>query len=290
MDLFGEQLLTSAGLSGDQHRRIRRRHIVDLLQDVTERTASADDAAEVQDVVDFFLQIGVVRFELLPQPVELGERASVRDGRGGLVREHAQPPELLLGDRSPAEHAEDAQHLVAEDQGLASKACDRFVTHPFWSRPLLRSRIGEQQSRSICGYRANLELSNGNSAEVSIDARPLLAFERRASARREVQADRLIGAHRAHPARTADVSGPGDPDAREGDITLLRESIHKKLQNRVNGALAREPKCEFLQDLEVHGLIRDFLGNGALGATLAGLRSYSGSAVDRGTSCSITYR
>jgi hypothetical protein len=28
------------------------------------------------------------------------------------------------------------------------------------------------------------------------------------------------------------------------------------LQNRVNGALARETKCEFLQDLEVHGLIR----------------------------------
>ena len=71
VDLFGEQLLTSAGLSGDQHRRIRRRHVVDLLQDVTERTASADDAAEVQDAVDFFLQIGVVRFELLPQPVEL---------------------------------------------------------------------------------------------------------------------------------------------------------------------------------------------------------------------------
>ena len=72
-----------------------------------------------------------------------------------------------------------------------------------------------------------------------------------------MQADRLIGARRAHPARTADVSGPGDPDAREGDITLLRESIHKKLQNRVNGALARETKCEFLQDLEVHGVIRD---------------------------------
>lgn len=65
----------------------------------------------------------------------------------------------------------------------------------------------------------------------------------------------MIGASRAHSARAADVSWPRDPDAREGDTTLLRESVHDELQDRINGALARETQPEFLQGLEVHGVV-----------------------------------
>ena len=44
MNLFGQQLLAGAGFTGDEHRRVGRRHALDLLQHLAERAIVADDA------------------------------------------------------------------------------------------------------------------------------------------------------------------------------------------------------------------------------------------------------
>jgi hypothetical protein len=47
VDLSREQFFARAGLSGDQNCRPTRCHVVDLLQDVTKRAATAHNPAEV---------------------------------------------------------------------------------------------------------------------------------------------------------------------------------------------------------------------------------------------------
>jgi hypothetical protein len=61
-----EQLLARAGFSGDQHRRIRRRHIVDLFQHPSKRNAPSDDPPEREDA--FVIVVRTRRVELEPWP------------------------------------------------------------------------------------------------------------------------------------------------------------------------------------------------------------------------------
>src|SRR5262249_51637395 len=52
VDFFREQLLAGAGFAGDEHRRVRRRHGIDLLQDLSERATVTNDPAQRAGVVD----------------------------------------------------------------------------------------------------------------------------------------------------------------------------------------------------------------------------------------------
>src|SRR5262245_6324895 len=149
VNLVREQFLSGTRLSKDEHGRISPCDVLHLFEHPVHHTALSDDAAKSQCSLNFFLQIGVVEFELLSQPVQLRKSACVGNRRGGLIRKHAEPTELLIVDGLPAKHRECAQRFVPKHQRLARKTLDGFVPDPFGASPLLRQRISEQQSGSV---------------------------------------------------------------------------------------------------------------------------------------------
>src|SRR5262249_14616437 len=206
VDLVGEQFLPGARLSKDEYRRISTRDIFHLFEHPVHDTAPSHDAAEGERRFDFLFQIGVVEFELLSQPVQFRKGASVRNRRGSLIREHAEPAELLIVDGLPAEDGKRAERFVAKHERLAGKALNRFVSNPVGASPLLRQRVGEQKSGAVRRDRTYFHVPKRYTAEPPIGPRPAVTRERSARARCKVEAGRLIGARRPEVTRIAEIA------------------------------------------------------------------------------------
>ena len=156
-----EEFLAGAGLPSNQDRCIRRCHVVHLLQDMAKRAATADDATEAQGAVDLLFQVRIVRFQLLPEPVEFRERARICHRRRRLVRKHPQPAELLLVDECPAEHAEYTKCVATKDEWVTGKALDGFLLNPLGVGPLAARGNVKQLSGAFggnCPHRRRAEL------------------------------------------------------------------------------------------------------------------------------------
>ena len=82
MNCTRDQLFACTRLSPDQDRRIRRRYLLDLRQDLTKRMAFPDDLFEVAVRTDFILQIELFFSELILKPFDLaiGHRVVCREG------------------------------------------------------------------------------------------------------------------------------------------------------------------------------------------------------------------
>src|SRR4029453_15046019 len=100
----------------------------------------------------------------------------------------------MFGDGFPPKDCQHAKDFVSKNERLAREALNRFTLHPLRSSPTLRVGIGQQQTRVLSCDGAHLELSKRYSSELSVGARPGLSIERRAGARRQMQACRLIRA------------------------------------------------------------------------------------------------
>src|SRR5262245_37605090 len=61
-----DELLAGAGLSHDQHRRIRRSDLSYLGEHVADRSGAADDLLEVVLLLDLLAQVQVLLFETVP--------------------------------------------------------------------------------------------------------------------------------------------------------------------------------------------------------------------------------
>jgi len=83
VDRAGDQLLAGAGLAPHEDGRVGRRHGLDVLEDLREPAALADDLAEV--VVELALQVALLAGQLVLQPLDLEVRERVRDRRRELV-------------------------------------------------------------------------------------------------------------------------------------------------------------------------------------------------------------
>jgi hypothetical protein len=67
----GDKLLAGAGLTGDQHGRIRRRHLRDLRQNGPKRRRGADDLLEHRGAIDLFAQREVLASNPVFGPLEI---------------------------------------------------------------------------------------------------------------------------------------------------------------------------------------------------------------------------
>ncbi len=75
VDRPGDQLLAGAGLAGDEHRGVGRRHPADLVEHRQQRGGPADDLLEVVDRLELFLEVEVLLLEA--GALGLGEHRSV---------------------------------------------------------------------------------------------------------------------------------------------------------------------------------------------------------------------
>ena len=93
-----DQLLPGAGLAGDEHRRIGRRHLGDLRQDSPQRAGRADDLLEHRRPGDLLAQ-----GEVLLANAVLRLHALVDVGAGDIPADHASPPvaEGIVADEEP---------------------------------------------------------------------------------------------------------------------------------------------------------------------------------------------
>jgi hypothetical protein len=72
-----EQFLARAGFAEEQHGRVGRGDRSDLVQDLLQRFALADDLLELLAATDFFLQVDVFARQLLFEGGNLVERGGV---------------------------------------------------------------------------------------------------------------------------------------------------------------------------------------------------------------------
>ena len=86
VDGVGDQLLAGAGLAAQQHRRVRRRHLLHLLEHLAQRRRVADDLAEVELAVHLLREVAGVLLELLDCRRALSRRSVEALDR---LREHA---------------------------------------------------------------------------------------------------------------------------------------------------------------------------------------------------------
>jgi hypothetical protein len=80
------QFLARAGLSIDQHRRVRKCDGLDLAQHVAQRVAAADDLLEVELGADFVLEIHLLLREFVRERGDPVVRDRVLHGDGDLRR------------------------------------------------------------------------------------------------------------------------------------------------------------------------------------------------------------
>ena len=98
----GDQFLARAGFAADQDGGVGGRDRLDLLQDLAQGGALADDVAEVVLGADFLLQIRLLLGELVLERLDLLERQGVLDGDGHLVGDELQEVHVRRRRRPPA--------------------------------------------------------------------------------------------------------------------------------------------------------------------------------------------
>ena len=81
MDRAGDEFLTRARFTLDQHARIGLRHQIDLLEHTRQRGAATNNVSKIARFDDLFTQVVPFQFQLAAELVDLLERAAKSDGR-----------------------------------------------------------------------------------------------------------------------------------------------------------------------------------------------------------------
>ena len=185
MDRAGDELLPGAGLAGDEHRGVGRRHLPDLPEQLLQRRAPAHDLLEALVLLHLLAEVHVLGLEPIPELCHLREQPGVLDGDGRVRREDLDDLEPLGRERSrrqvvlQVEHPDQAplvQHRRAQhrprlgrlDVGIARVLAvaagvlehDAFagapnvVDHPLRQLPELGQPRGAVQLDARCCRRA----------------------------------------------------------------------------------------------------------------------------------------
>src|SRR5882672_7198147 len=96
VDFSRDQLFAGARLTRNKHRSLRWRDQINLLDDLSQGGALADELAEGLGLHHFLLQIGVMNFELRFEPLDFLEGACVGNGGTHVVTEELAPGTSLL--------------------------------------------------------------------------------------------------------------------------------------------------------------------------------------------------
>ena len=182
------------------------RNQLDLLEQLAQRRALADDFAKRVGFVDFLPQITVFRFELPPEPLDFAECPGVGDGHGRLVGQGPQPIEVERTQPFAAEDREHSQNLAAEFQRMTGEADDLLLADPAAIKnPLPVARGVFQQNGLARGADpADLADSQRHALQRAVDPRPigrLAARKRSAGTGRQMQAACLVRAIIAAPGK-----------------------------------------------------------------------------------------
>src|SRR5437879_8318694 len=100
VDFSRDQLFAGARLTRNEHRSLRWRDQVNLLDDLAQGGALADELAEGLGLHHFLLQIGVMHFELRFEPLDFLEGTCVGNGGTYVVTEALTPGTSWLADFS----------------------------------------------------------------------------------------------------------------------------------------------------------------------------------------------
>jgi hypothetical protein len=107
-----EQLLAGPGLAVQQHRRQRRRHLLQRVHRGAERLALSDELRGLGLAPDLVLEVAVLGEQAVLEVLDLGVQLGVLDGDGGLRREQADALELLGRQRAAGRAAYEVAHLL----------------------------------------------------------------------------------------------------------------------------------------------------------------------------------
>ena len=115
VDRPGDELLARAGLAGDQHGRIRRRHLGHVRQNRPKRRRDADDLLEHGGLVDLLTEDDVLALQPIRQGLDPGVGADVLGPVGRVVVDGVRDDVQALhgGRRAPAERGQ--QLLITLD-------------------------------------------------------------------------------------------------------------------------------------------------------------------------------
>src|ERR1035441_1559612 len=130
VDFPGDEFLAGAGFTENEHRGVRERPPVDLVEQLLDGRRLADDIAESLGLADFLLKVGVFELQMRLQPLDFLEGAGIDNRPGDFIRKYAQPrrPFLRRGDRG--ENRQHAQDLLFVFDGLHVEAADLRARRP----------------------------------------------------------------------------------------------------------------------------------------------------------------
>ena len=126
MDLMSDQFLTGAGFAKNQHGGIGAGDEVDLIDDLPQGSALADEVAEGLGLHDLFLKVGVLLFEGGFEAADFLEGRGIGDGAAGVVSENTGPDAGIIGDIDADKHADDPKHFAFMHDGHGAKAANRL--------------------------------------------------------------------------------------------------------------------------------------------------------------------
>src|SRR6266403_5795234 len=130
VDFSRDQLFAGARLTRNEHRSLRWRDQINLLDDLAQGGALADELAEGLGLHHFLLQIGVMHFELRFEPLDFLEGACVGNGGTYVVTEDLAPGTSFLANFGAMIPNHNSQDLFLKTDRRAIESQNALTLHP----------------------------------------------------------------------------------------------------------------------------------------------------------------
>ena len=224
MDLSRDQFLAGPRFAEDQYVRVGRGNELDLLQDVLQRIASADNVAKGVCLAQFVAKIVPLQFSLLFEVLNFLERPGVGDRGGCMVGDHPQPDHSLRLGSNAREDDQRAEHFSAIDERLSAVAQHALTLGPLGPRDPLGIGVEIRGQDGLPGRRdpADDPHTQWKATKVAVEPGPVgLATDWIAGTGDQVQTGRLVFAFARGLFRLAlitAVARPDQPDACQGHM------------------------------------------------------------------------
>ena len=225
-----DQFLAGAGLAEDEHRRVGRRHRLDLMEDALQRRRVADDLLEVVLGPDLVLEVHLLRRKPVSQVGDLLIRERILDQERDLLRHRGEELRLVGTERRRATKPADVQRSEAPIVNRERQRADRLDT------------FGEQETRDLPRQRLEagaVELPRLPRSERGAGGRPV-------DGDRHVLADEPLARELERPHVEGVGGGVVDGDAR----VVVRDDAAHAGRDRAEERRAIEVRHQRVVDLE----------------------------------------